>query len=58
MNPKSLRALSGPEKTALEGWRKGGPIDKQGISILILSGLVLLIGILLGLKTIAADLLH
>jgi len=58
MNPKPLRAFSGPEKNALEEGRKRAPKDRQGISILILSGLVLLVAILLGLKTIAADLLH
>ena len=45
-----------PYKQILKKWRMGGPLDKQGILILILSGLVLLIGILLGIMVITSDL--
>ena len=38
-------------------WRKGRHLDKQDVFILILSGLVLLIGILVGIAAITEDLL-
>ena len=58
MGANPLRALSGPERDSREEGQERGPRDKETPSILILSGLVLLVAILLGLKTIASDLLH
>jgi len=56
MDTKPLGPFSEPDKYCLEKWRKGAPLDKRDIFILILSGLVLLIGILVGMMAITSDL--
>jgi hypothetical protein len=57
METSPLGALMESDERFLEKWRKGGPIGKQELFILILSGLVLLIGILVGIMVITSDLL-
>ena len=56
-NTKLRGPLSEPGKHFPENWLKGGPISKQELLILILSGLVLLIMILVGIIAITSDLL-
>ena len=50
--------LSELDTRALVTPREGRRLDKQDVVILILSGIVLLIGILVGIMTITSDLLN
>jgi hypothetical protein len=59
MDAKPLRSLSKPDECFFAKWHKGKHLDKQDVFILILlilSGLVLLIGILVGVTAITDDL--
>ena len=58
METKPLGPLSGPDERLLDKWRTGGPIGRQELFILILSGLILLIAILMGIIAITSDLLN
>jgi hypothetical protein len=58
METLPLGPLMEPDERLLEKWRQGEPIGKQELLILVLSGLVLLIGILVGIMVITSDLLE
>ena len=57
METKPRGPLLAPDKHFLDQWQIGGPIGKEELFILILSGLVLLVAILVGILAITSDLL-
>jgi hypothetical protein len=57
METSPLGPLTEPDERFLEKWHQVEPLGKQELLILVLSGLVLLIGILVGIMVVTSDLL-